>query len=185
MYYSLLSIVLPSILVIAINAVTLPDDFRDTSLKLPLEEQPSGTGNIVPLTLPDGRYKIVVFENGEYEGYIIEGQNGACEVYDASGNELDIEAEPKDGDSDSNETENNIQRRWIPLIIRLARVLAPIIKRWGKRVWDFVNCVGVSGVWECNASFLRCAEMGLPPWKCPGGFACLASKGKAVKKNCL
>lgn len=44
------------------------------------------------------------------------------------------------------------QKRWIPIALRIARLLAPIIKRWGKRAWSFFNCVGM------NSTLLNCGD---------------------------
>jgi hypothetical protein len=187
MHLATLFIGLSSFLAATASAVSLPKSLIESSSLTRREEQHSA--NIVGMVLGDGQHKIAVFEDGEYEGYIIEDKNnGTVSCYDPTGNPIDPDNFDADDDQLGNDEEGGPQRQQrrflIPLIVRLARLLAPIIARWGRRVWRFVYCVGVSEIWDCGQHIVGCSGAGTPPWDCASAIACLAGKGKDVKK-CL
>jgi hypothetical protein len=183
MHLTTLFIGLSSFFAAIASAVSLPKSVIGSSSLTRREEQHSA--NIVGMVLGDGQHKIAVFEDGEYEGYIIEDKdNGTVSCYGPTGNPINLDAYDDQFGNEEEDGPQGEQRRalWpiVPIIVQLARLLAPIILRWGRRVWDFVYCVGVNEVWVCGSFFVGCSQSGTPPWECKAGLACLAVKGKSV-----
>lgn len=77
-------------------------------------------------TLPNGHHTITVYDEGKYDGIIVEEDDGKCTAYDKDGNIIDL-----DDDSEDDE-EPNLHRRQRRTVIRK---LAKFIMRWGRRAW--------------------------------------------------
>lgn len=76
-------------------------------------------------TLPNGHHTITVYDEGKYDGVIVEDDDGKCTAYDKDGNLIDL-------DDSEDEGESNLHRRQRLTIIRK---LAGFIKRFGARAW--------------------------------------------------
>ena len=103
-----------------------------------LAKDPSDKPTFVPSTLPDGRRRITLFENGAFAGSITEGTAGSGENYtyvDPSNNAisatkfLTAETVQAQGASDG------LRFPWPPIspLLKLLRRFAGLITKWGRR----------------------------------------------------
>jgi hypothetical protein len=111
-------------LVALINCVPL-DAAEDFDLASREIEQNKGMFAVA--TLPNGRHTITVYDDGKYDGVIVEEEDGKCTIYDKDGNVVDI-----DDDSDDGDDEHRLRRRQH---LALLRRLGAFIARFGRRAW--------------------------------------------------
>ncbi|KAH7111472.1 hypothetical protein B0J13DRAFT_576834 [Dactylonectria estremocensis] len=80
--------------------------------------------------------KLVVTVDGSVEGTLVLTEDQDVKIFDADGNEISLD-EFLDDDDENNE------KRWLPVAVRVLRMLAPVIRRWGSRALKFFRCVGL------------------------------------------
>ncbi|KAL2105296.1 hypothetical protein VUR80DRAFT_8606 [Thermomyces stellatus] len=133
-------------------------------------------GDIISTTLEDGRNKIEIFENGVLEVSIIETADGGAQFFDADGNEIDAD----ELDDDEDDEQHALVKR---SKTRILKAIAKMVKKYGYKIWVYINCAGRKVVFECGSYFASCAERGiLEPWECIGGTACVGASHKQCKK---
>ncbi|KAH7176075.1 hypothetical protein EDB81DRAFT_940101 [Dactylonectria macrodidyma] len=121
--------------------------------------------------------KLVVTVDGSVEGTLVLTEDQDVKIFDADGNEISLD-EFLDDDDENNE------KRWLPVAVRVLRMLAPVIRRWGSRALKFFRCVGLDArLIGCAQQFSNCLSTGRPPWQCVGGITCLGKVGKACAKK--
>ncbi|SPO05486.1 uncharacterized protein DNG_08173 [Cephalotrichum gorgonifer] len=126
-------------------------------------------GDVVATALPDGRRRVSFYEEGIYQGYIIESADGAVQAFDA----YDVEIALDDAEGD----EGNLEKRGKLAIIKK---FGKLLKKWGKKAWDFIYCVGFNSMLKCGDEYLECSKQGIPPWsvRCIEGHACVGGRAK-------
>ncbi|KAH7112348.1 hypothetical protein EDB81DRAFT_922892 [Dactylonectria macrodidyma] len=80
-----------------------------------------------------------------YDPHTNEAGKLTVKIFDADGNEISLD-EFLDDDDENNE------KRWLPVAVRVLRMLAPVIRRWGSRALKFFRCVGL------DARLIGCAQ---------------------------
>lgn len=76
-------------------------------------------------TLPNGRHVVTVYDEGKYDGVIVEKDDGECIVYDKDGKVVEL-------DDLEDDDESGLQRRQrATILIKLAKFIA----RFGQRAW--------------------------------------------------
>jgi hypothetical protein len=78
-------------------------------------------------TLPNGRHTVTVYDDGKYDGVIIEEEDGTSTIYDKDGNIVELDDAPADGDDGT-----QLRRRQRVAILRR---LGSFIARFGRRAW--------------------------------------------------
>ncbi|KFY32272.1 hypothetical protein V493_00350 [Pseudogymnoascus sp. VKM F-4281 (FW-2241)] len=104
--------------------------------------------DVIAYALPDGRRKIDFYSNGVLDGSAVETEDGAT-FFEADGTEIDL-----------NETDEKLAKRvskW-----RLAIKFAKLIKKYGKKAWNYIYCVGTSAMWRCGDESLIFSTTILP-----------------------
>ncbi|KAG7130941.1 hypothetical protein HYQ45_010351 [Verticillium longisporum] len=124
---------------------------------------------VIDYQLSDGRHKIDVIVNGVFDGSLITTEDGEVVVLDAEGKQLEL-----DESNDDNTT--IVKRSRLKVLIRLAKV----IKKYGRRILNFLGCIGWKTALKCAAQIEWCTMTGgQMPWVCERAVSCI---GKIVKE---
>ncbi|CAH0058825.1 unnamed protein product [Clonostachys solani] len=134
-----------------------------------------GQVEIVPVPLDGNLTKLEFTVDGNFEGTLIETEDGGVEAFDAEGKPIDLD----DTVFDEFLENVSISKRFYLAIIR---ILGALLVRWGKRAWAFFACIGWNAtLLNCADKFVTCASRGTAPWACASGLLCVGKAGK----NCV
>jgi hypothetical protein len=124
---------------------------------------------LVTANLGNDLKKVDIVIDGVVEGYLVQTADGGVLAFEADGTEIDLDAE---------EVEGLEKRNKVKILLKLAK----LIKKFGQKVWRFLNCVGyTSTLLNCADKFANCGVYGDAPQDCISGLACLGSAGRKCK----
>ncbi|SPO06914.1 uncharacterized protein DNG_09608 [Cephalotrichum gorgonifer] len=143
------------------------------------------SGSVVPVELPDGRLNLTIFYEGEYQGYVLQTEDGEVEAFDENGVQISLEELEGLGDE-------LVEKRWVPAAVLAFRVAWFIGKhiskasKIGKALLRVAKCIGWEDMWKCREDWAKCIQHGKTPdelYTCFKGIYCLGRQVVTCKKK--